>query len=31
MQQKAFLKLMGLNYRLVYRKGHDNKAVDALL
>jgi hypothetical protein len=30
MQQKAFLKLMGLNYRLVYRKGHDNKAVDAL-
>jgi hypothetical protein len=30
MQQKAFLKLMGLNYRLVYRKGHENKAADAL-
>jgi hypothetical protein len=30
MQQKAFVKLMGLQYKLVYRKGKDNSAADAL-
>jgi hypothetical protein len=30
MQQKAFVKLMGLQYKLVYRKGKDNTAADAL-
>jgi hypothetical protein len=30
MQQKAFVKLMGLQYKLVYRKGTDNTAADAL-
>jgi hypothetical protein len=30
MQQKAFVKLMGLQYKLVYRKGTDNSAADAL-
>ena len=30
MQQKAFLKLLGLQYKLVYKKGPDNKAADAL-
>ncbi|XBJ04555.1 hypothetical protein VPH35_023472 [Triticum aestivum] len=29
-QQKAFLKLMGLQYKLVYKKGHENAAADAL-
>jgi len=30
MQQKAFLKLLGLQYKMVYKKGPDNKAADAL-
>lgn len=30
MQQKAFLKLLGLQYRVVYTKGVLNKAADAL-
>jgi len=30
MQQKAFIKLLGLQYKLVYKKGLDNKAADAL-
>jgi hypothetical protein len=30
MQQKAFIKLMGLQYKLVYRKGRENSAADAL-
>jgi hypothetical protein len=30
MQQKAFVKLMGLQYKLVYRKGKDNSTADAL-
>ena len=30
MQQKALVKLMGLHYKLVYRKGKDNTAADAL-
>jgi hypothetical protein len=30
MQPKAFVKLMGLQYKLVYRKGNDNTAADAL-
>jgi hypothetical protein len=29
-QHKAFLKLLGLQYKLVYRKGKDNGAADAL-
>lgn len=29
-QQKAHTKLMGLQYRIVYKKGADNKAADAL-
>lgn len=29
-QQKVFTKLMGLQYRIVYRKGIENGAVDAL-
>jgi hypothetical protein len=29
-QQKAFFKLMGLQYNIVYRKGSSNKAADAL-
>ena len=29
-QQKALTKLMGLNYQIVYRKGADNRAADAL-
>lgn len=29
-QQKAFTKLLGLRYRLCYRKGSDNGATDAL-
>lgn len=29
-QQRALTKLMGLHYRLNYKKGSDNKAVDAL-
>lgn len=30
MQQKAFIKLLGLQYKLVYKKGLENKAADAL-
>jgi hypothetical protein len=29
-QQKAFTKLLGLRYRICYRKGEDNRAADAL-
>ena len=29
-QQKVMAKLLGLRYRIVYKKGEDNKAVDAL-
>ena len=29
-QQKAFFHLMGLNYRIVYKKGSTNTAADAL-
>jgi hypothetical protein len=30
LQQKAFLKLLGLQYKVIYKKGILNKAVDAL-
>lgn len=30
MQQKAFFRLMGLRYKIVYKKGITNKAADAL-
>lgn len=30
MQHKAFVKLMGLQYKIAYKKGEDNKADDAL-
>jgi hypothetical protein len=30
LQQKAFLKLLGLQYKLIYKKGPENKAADAL-
>ena len=30
MQQKAFIKLLGLQYKLVYKKGLENKAAAAL-
>jgi hypothetical protein len=30
LQQKAFLKLLGLQYKIVYKKGLENKAADAL-
>ena len=29
-QQKVFAKLVGLQYKIVYRKGSDNGAADAL-
>jgi hypothetical protein len=29
-QQKFFTKLLGLNYKIVYKKGSENKVVDAL-
>ena len=29
-QQKVFTKLLGLQYRIVYKKGADNRVVDAL-
>lgn len=30
MQHKAFIKLMGLQYKIRYKKGEDNRAADAL-
>ena len=30
MQQKAFIKLLGLQYKILYKKGLENKATDAL-
>lgn len=30
MQQKAFIKLLGLQYKIVYKKGLENRAADAL-
>lgn len=30
MQQKAFIKLLGLQYKIVHKKGMDNQAADAL-
>jgi hypothetical protein len=30
MQQKAFIKLLGLQYKIAYKKGLENKAADAL-
>jgi len=30
MQQKAFIKLLGLQYKICYKKGLENKAADAL-
>lgn len=30
MQQKAFIKMLGLQFKLVYKKGLENKVVDAL-
>lgn len=30
MQHKAFVKLLGLQYRIAYKRGEDNKAGDAL-
>jgi hypothetical protein len=29
-QQKVFTKLLGLNYKVIYQKGVDNRAIDAL-
>jgi hypothetical protein len=29
-QQKVFTKLLGLNYRIVYKKGSENRVIDAL-
>lgn len=29
-QQKVFTRLLGLNYKIIYKKGCDNKAADAL-
>jgi hypothetical protein len=29
-QQKVFTKVLGLQYKIIYKKGEDNKAVDAL-
>ena len=29
-QQKVFTRQLGLQYRIIYRKGADNEAVDAL-
>jgi len=30
LQQKAFIKLLGMQYKIIYKKGPENKAVDAL-
>lgn len=30
LQQKAFIKLIGLQYKIIYKKGLENKAADAL-
>lgn len=30
LQQKGFIKLLGLQYKILYKKGLDNKAADAL-
>ena len=30
MQQKAFIKLMGMQYKIKYKKGEENRAADAL-
>lgn len=30
LQQKAFIKLLGLQYKLIYKRGLENKAADAL-
>ena len=30
MHQKAFLKLLGLEYTIIYRKGMDNATADAI-
>jgi hypothetical protein len=30
MQQKAFIKLLGMQYKIIHKKGLDNKVVDAL-
>jgi len=30
LQQKAFIKLLGLQYKISYKKGNENKAADAL-
>jgi hypothetical protein len=29
-QQNVFTRLLGLNYNIIYKKGYDNKAADAL-
>lgn len=29
-QQKVMMKLLGLRYRIIYKRGEDNKAADAL-
>jgi hypothetical protein len=29
-QQKIFTKLLGLSYKIIYKRGYDNNAIDAL-